>query len=158
MAVFSFLFSEDKGVKIKDAVSQCVVHDIAESLVGDITHKDKIPRTEKYERERRTVAFLQSLIPQDSPLESSWDDFETGKTFTGVVAKQLDQLDLGFQALIYELKLGKRLDEFFKSAERAHLCSELIEEIVNTREIGGSGALDPDALESLNNYYGLQIQ
>ncbi|KAM0362849.1 hypothetical protein ACHAO7_011079 [Fusarium culmorum] len=154
MAVLCFLLSDDGTVNIKHAVRGCVVHDIAESLVGDITYQDEIRREEKLARESHTIDFLQSQLPNHSPLKSSWDEFERGETLTDEIAKDLDRVDLGLQALIYEREEGKKLEEFFHSASRVKTCPGLVEEIKAKREIEGAGTLDPTKEQKLNEYYG----
>ncbi|RKK64417.1 hypothetical protein BFJ69_g16712 [Fusarium oxysporum] len=154
MAVLCFLLREDGDVNIQDAVRGCVVHDLAESLVGDITYKDGVGREEKLQRERDTLAFLQFQLLDDAPLMSSWDEFETAETPTGGIAKDLDKVDLAFQALDYEERMKVQLPEFFHSARRVKFCGGLIEEILKTRMIGASAELDPKKRRKLDNYYG----
>jgi putative hydrolases of HD superfamily len=154
MAALCFLLREEGGVKVQDAVRGCVVHDLAESVVGDITYKDGVDRGKKLERERDTLKFLQYQLLDDAPLMSSWVEFETAETPTGGIAKDLDKVDLAFQALDYEEKMKVQLPEFFHSALRVKFCGGLIEEILKTRKIGASAELDPEKRQKLDNYYG----
>ncbi|RBR05203.1 uncharacterized protein FIESC28_11413 [Fusarium coffeatum] len=154
MAVLCFILAENETVIIKYAVQACIVHDIAESLVGDITYRDGICREEKFARESHTIDFLQSQLPNHSPLKLSWDRFESGETLTYKIAKDLDRVDLGLQAYIYERRYGKKLEEFFHSASRVKTCPELVKEIKAKRVIEGVGTLDPTKEQKLNEYYG----
>jgi putative hydrolase of HD superfamily len=149
MACFCFLLSENHDAKIKNAVRGCIVHDIAESLVGDITHEDKIPKGKKPEYERNTVVFLQSLIPKDSPLRSSWEDFETGQSFTNAVTRDFDKIDLVIKASIYERKTNIPLNEFFVSAQRVVHFKDLVEQIND----GKTRAITSETEASLESYY-----
>ncbi|KAF9768435.1 hypothetical protein IL306_014275 [Fusarium sp. DS 682] len=154
MASYAFELSGDEDVIIENAVRGCIVHDLAESVVGDITYRDNIDKRVKHRRESLTMDFLQRQLEEDAPLKSSWDEFETAKTPTGRAANDLDNVDLAIQALVYAEETAKPLDEFFYSARRVIVSSELIQAIDEARSIRGSKELDPKTQRELDNYYG----
>ena len=49
---------------------------------------------------------------------SLFDEYETGSTPEAVFVKQLDKLDMGLQAKVYQQEQGIDLDEFITSAKQ----------------------------------------
>lgn len=116
-----------------------LVHDIAETLVGDITPFGGVSKQEKHRREWETIQYLSRLIaPYNEPfsieLLELWLDYEEIRTPEARYVKDIDKFELISQAWEYEQQFGwgHDLGEFYvarKSVvtpEIAALCDELI--------------------------------
>lgn len=89
-------------------LSLCLVHDLPEVRVGDLTPHDDC--STKAEDER---AAMFALAPEWIEL---FDEYEKGNSPEAQFVKQLDKLDMGLQAKVYQRKQGIALDEFIESA------------------------------------------
>jgi putative hydrolases of HD superfamily len=90
----------------------CLVHDLPEALVGDITPHDGVPRAEKYRREAEAAADLFA----DSPaLLRRWHEYADQRTPEARWVRQLDKLDMALQAHRYAAA-GADTAEFLRSA------------------------------------------
>ena len=83
----------------------CTVHDVAESLIGDITPLD--PRYISGEKQRIEESAVQDLGKRiggraGALFVSLWNEFEHGATPEADVARQIDKLEMIVQALEYE--------------------------------------------------------
>jgi putative hydrolase of HD superfamily len=107
---------------IVKVTKMCLFHDISESLVGDITPLDAVPKSEKHRREASTISFLSNRVLAGVPseLEAIWHEFEAGETPEARFAQDLDKIELLLQAVEYEqdAKGEKDLSSFFKVAEK----------------------------------------
>jgi len=155
---------------IVKVTKMCLFHDIAESLVGDITPMDAVPKSEKHRREASTISFLSDRVLAGVPseLEAVWHEFEAGETPEARFAQDLDKIELVLQAVEYEreAKGTKDLSSFFKVAEKIVLpeVMEWVNTILEERKImwvqlgktpvsEGQG-LGVDVIKQLDNYYG----
>jgi len=91
-------------------LSMCLVHDIAEIVVGDLTPHDDIRGEEKRRLEREA---MMKIAPQWVGL---FDEYEQGKTEEAQFVKTMDKLDMGLQAMNYQQQ-SLDLSEFIKSAQ-----------------------------------------
>jgi len=91
----------------------CVVHDLVEVRVGDITPHDGISRAEKT---RREASAATSLFADHPALHALWTEYETGTSAEARFVHQLDKLDMGLQARAYADEADTT--EFLASAHR----------------------------------------
>ena len=89
-------------------LSLCIVHDVPEVRVGDLTPHDDT--TSKAEDEHKA---MQKLAPEWLAL---FEEYELGQTPEAKFVKQLDKLDMALQAEIYQSEHGISLEEFIESA------------------------------------------
>ena len=93
-------------------LKMCLIHDIGESIIGDITPVDDVTPEEKYKRE---VEAINEIFSQSNFIEL-WKEFEAKETPESIFVNDLDKLDLLLQALKYKNELGKSTSEFTQSA------------------------------------------
>ena len=86
----------------------CLVHDLPEVEVGDLTPHDDI--SSKSEDEHRA---MKRLAPQWLEL---FEEYEAQITEEAKFVKYLDKLDMALMARIYEDSQGLDLGEFIESA------------------------------------------
>lgn len=96
-------------------VKMAIVHDLGETVTGDIVigrwgKVDKELQKNKYKMEGDAIRKMF----QDSPeYIDVFEEMLEKKTKTAKIFKQLDKLEMAFQALEYEQEQGKDLTEFF---------------------------------------------
>ncbi|CRK30751.1 hypothetical protein BN1708_015854 [Verticillium longisporum] len=102
-------------------VKMCLVHDLAETVVGDITPADGVSREEKTHREEAAMHWMTTHWGDfGREVHHLWIEFEAGLTPEGEFAQDLDKLEMMLQALEYErdAELAVDLGEFFAVAGR----------------------------------------
>ena len=104
-----------------------LVHDMAESLVGDITPVDGVAKSEKSRREAETMDYLcHSLlgnVHDGAPgrqIRDVWQEYEYGETLESKFVHDVDKMELLLQMLEYERSHEGRVDlaEFSRVAKR----------------------------------------
>ena len=98
-----------ENLDLSKVLSMCLVHDVAEIVVGDLTPHDAIKGQEKHELER---AGMLKIAPQWIEL---FDEYEQGTSKEAQFVKTMDKLDMGLQAMNYQNQ-GLDLNEFISSA------------------------------------------
>jgi putative hydrolase of HD superfamily len=91
-------------------LSLCLIHDLPEVIVGDLTPLDD--RTTKSEDEH---AAMLSLAPQWVAL---FEEYEAGSSKEAVFVHRLDKLDMALQAGLYTMETGLDLQAFVESARQ----------------------------------------
>lgn len=119
MSIASMLIT-DKSVDTSKCVKISAIHDIAESLVGDITPFDKVDKVEKHRRELLTITYLSDLIKNydttvGEEILEYWLDYEEIRTPEARYVKDIDKFEMLLQCFEYEkeFKGTKRLDQFW---------------------------------------------
>ncbi|MBW0556728.1 hypothetical protein O181_096443 [Austropuccinia psidii MF-1] len=107
MAMLAMLCEKDSQLDLSKCVMLALVHDLAESVVGDITPLDGISREEKHRREAAAIEhFTTQLLPAESAaasrLKNLWHEYEAGQSREAKFVKDLDRFELCLQAVEYE--------------------------------------------------------
>ncbi|KAL8950535.1 MAG: hypothetical protein Q9183_007518 [Haloplaca sp. 2 TL-2023] len=121
-----------------------LVHDIAESLVGDLTPLDNVPKAEKHRREELTIEYLTSskLLPPflastaGTTIREAWHEYEENETLEAKYVHDIDKLELLLQMVEYERRERGRVDlgEFVWVSEQVRLeemkawCEDVLKE------------------------------
>ncbi|KAL8455733.1 hypothetical protein Emag_000458 [Eimeria magna] len=73
-----------------------LVHDLAESIVGDLTPHDNVNSTEKRKLERNALEQIcSSLVPERSAeIQALWEEYENGQTPEAQLVKDADKLEM----------------------------------------------------------------
>lgn len=103
------------GLDIGRCIKMCLIHDMAESLVGDITPVDGVPKVEKNRREASTMDYItKTLLGNVSggsaghDIRNIWQEYEDSKTPESLFVHDVDKLELLLQMVEYE-KRGRVL-------------------------------------------------
>lgn len=90
-------------------MKMCLIHDMAESLVGDITPVDGVSKPEKSRREAETISFLSSSLLGNvyggvpgRELAEIWHEYEESKTLEAKFVHDVDKMELLLQMYEYE--------------------------------------------------------
>jgi putative hydrolase of HD superfamily len=79
-----------------------LLHETGESLIGDITPWDNISDEEKSQIEKEAVNKILGQLPDGERLISLWEEFENASSAEGRFVRQLDKLEMGLQAEIFQ--------------------------------------------------------
>lgn len=117
MALIALYLSENKDEKydFDKVIKLSLCHDLAESVIGDITPHDKTYN--KKNLKEKEIMNTMAKECQFSQIASLFDEYEQNITPEAKLANDLDKLDMFIQALDYEQKHpDKDLSEFKSSA------------------------------------------
>ncbi|KAG0227969.1 HD domain-containing protein 2 [Mortierella sp. GBA43] len=108
MSIMALLIDEKTaGVDKNRCIKMAIVHDLAESLVGDITPYDGVTVEDKHTREKaRWTAQAQEI-------SALWEEYEAAATPEALLVKDFDKFEMIVQALEYEQSEGAELEQFF---------------------------------------------
>jgi putative hydrolase of HD superfamily len=104
-----------------------LIHDMAESLVGDITPVDPVSKEEKSRRESETMDYIcTNLLGKFSgglngqEVRKIWQEYEDSKTAESLFVHDVDKIELLLQMVEYERasKCEKDLGEFTWVAQK----------------------------------------
>ncbi|KAJ1659972.1 hypothetical protein IWQ61_001036 [Dispira simplex] len=119
MSIMAMLI-DDPQLKRDHCIKMCLVHDLAESLVGDITPYQGISNQEKHLREAQAMGQLCDLIKESAvskEMMALWREYEACETAEAQLVKDLDKFEMIVQAFEYEQSDEKSLDSFFQSTQ-----------------------------------------
>lgn len=140
MSIMSWIFSSS-DIDLNKCIKMSLIHDIAESLVTDITPDDLIPKDEKIAREFKTINYLLSLINNfncsfANEILDLWMEYEENASLEAKYVKDLDKYEMIQQAWEYE-KISNfkfNLTDFYHSineisnAKIKEVCEKIIKE------------------------------
>ena len=109
MAVLALKLCPDH-LNLEHVLKLCLVHDLPEVVVGDLTPQDDVSTKSADER-----AAMEQLAPEWVPL---FDEYEQQTTPEAVFVKSLDKLDMALQAKVYMTRSDLDLSEFIESARK----------------------------------------
>ena len=103
----SVLGEEVEGVDLYRAVQICLVHDLAESITGDIDSYrivlGEITKEQKHQMEEKAMNSIKDKLPDvGQKIYDLWEEFEEHKTPEAKYAQALDKIE----ALIHLLNVG----------------------------------------------------
>eukprot|EP01130_Rhizamoeba_saxonica_P018335 TRINITY_DN9129_c0_g1_i1.p1 TRINITY_DN9129_c0_g1~~TRINITY_DN9129_c0_g1_i1.p1 ORF type:complete len:186 (+),score=39.38 TRINITY_DN9129_c0_g1_i1:77-634(+) len=114
MAIFS-MFITDEDIDRNKCLKLSIVHDMAESIAGDITPHCNVTKQEKYALEYNAMNEIKSTLNSaiGEELFDLWMEYETGESPEAKIVKQIDKLEMILQADQYEKKQNMCLSEFY---------------------------------------------
>ncbi|MFC1503936.1 HD domain-containing protein [Spirochaetota bacterium] len=113
-----FISKHDKKINIEKVLKMCILHDIPECVLGDITPYDGMTREEKEKREKTVLADLLKNI-NDKEYINLWDELSMNKSPEAILVNQTDKFEMALQAYEYKEKYkDKNLFEFIKYADK----------------------------------------
>ena len=79
-----------------------LLHETGECIIGDLTPWDNLTDEEKSRMELEAVEKILGQLPESERLISLWKEFEYETSAEGIFVRQLDKLEMGLQAEIYD--------------------------------------------------------
>jgi len=136
MCALAMLLSDMLGLDAEKAMKMVILHDLAESIVGDYMPGD-ITEKQKIAKETNAMKSILVGLPKNikSEYEKIWLEYLQNRTDVARFVHRVDKLEMALQAAQYE-KQGhdsRVLASFFKSA-RAAVGEEgdIVSEILNS--------------------------
>lgn len=137
-----------RGLDMHKCMKMCLIHDMAESLVGDITPVDGVAKPEKSRREAETMDYITGgllgnvwggdgkSVAED--IRAVWQEYEDSETLESHFVHDVDKMELVLQMVEYEKRGERKLDlgEFAWVATRLVLdeTKAWAEELLKERE------------------------
>lgn len=106
-------------------IRMVLVHEIGEVYTGDLIPSDGVPPEEKHRLEREAVWKVVGKLPHGAEYLALWEEFEETQSPEARLVRQLDRLEMAFQASVYEHSGMGDLGEFFATTDQA-----LVDEIL----------------------------
>ena len=136
MCAVAMLLSDMLGLDTERAVKMAILHDLAESVVGDYMPGDVTTR-QKLAQEKKAMKAILAGLPRKarSEYEKIWLEYLEKKTEVAKFVHRVDKLEMALQAGQYagEGYDGNLLAPFFESAKRAvGDKSDVVSEILNS--------------------------
>ena len=112
---------------IGKCTKMALIHDMAESIVGDITPIDGVTKSEKSRRETETMDYLcKGLLgnvdggAHGKLIRNVWQEYEDAETMESKFVHDVDKIELLLQMIEYERSHEARIDlsEFSHVAKR----------------------------------------
>ncbi|PFH46210.1 hypothetical protein AMATHDRAFT_77776 [Amanita thiersii Skay4041] len=110
------------NLDIPKCVMMCIVHDLAEAQVGDITPHEGLTKEEKLKLETEAMRnFVHDMLhssPAAQRIYALWKEYEDGQTSEAKFVKDLDRFEMASQGKTfeYEERHGVNLQGFFDSS------------------------------------------
>ncbi|XP_013414709.1 HD domain-containing protein 2 [Lingula anatina] len=121
MAVMTLALGDNDGINRDRCLKLALVHDMAESLVGDITPACGISKEEKHRKEKDAMNHITSLLPGDIGTEviDLWMEYEQQTSKEAAYVKDIDRFEMILQAYEYEREQSRpgELQDFFDSTK-----------------------------------------
>jgi putative hydrolase of HD superfamily len=122
MCAMAMLLSDMLGLDTQKAMKMVILHDLAESIVGDYMPGDVTAR-EKLAQEKNAMKSILSGLPRKtkSEYEKIWAEYLQNKTDVARFVHRIDKLEMALQANHYAKQgyADKLLAPFFESARTA---------------------------------------
>ena len=118
-AMMSMVLSDLSGLDTEKIIKMALLHDLAESVVGDIT-PDKIKGERKINIENKAMIQILENLPSNVSQQYIvlWNDFQKNSSKEANLLHEIDKLEMAFQAKFYldEGISKEKLRSFFKTA------------------------------------------
>lgn len=121
MCAIGMTLSDIMGLDTERVLRMIILHDLAESLVGDYM-PGEITARKKIGQEKKAMKKILSCLPAKAKktCEKAWLEYLQGKTEEARFVHRIDKLEMALQADRYRKKRkAKSLDQFFASARKA---------------------------------------
>ena len=118
MTVMSMVLSDLKNMKTEKILRMSLIHDWAESKIGDFMPGEITPER-KTELEEHAMAEILEMLPLSIKEEyyNLWDEYKENSSIESRFVHELDKLEMALQAKIYEKECEpEKLKPFIISA------------------------------------------
>jgi len=115
-------------------MKMCLIHDMAESLVGDITPVDGVAKPEKSRREATTMDYItQNLLGSiyggksnaGEEIKAIWQEYEDSETLESIYVHDIDKVELLLQMVEYE-KRAREQGQVLDLGEFAYVMTKIV--------------------------------
>ena len=119
VTAMSMVLSDLEGLNTEKIIKMALLHDLAESIIGDIT-PNTITNDEKILKENQAMKQILKNLPDkiaESYLEI-WNDYQNNSSQESSLLHDIDKLEMAFQAKLYQENgvTKEKLLTFFNTA------------------------------------------
>ena len=118
-SVMSMILSDLEGLNTEKIVRMALLHDLAESVIGDIT-PNNMARDEKIKKENIAMKEILQNLPNKTAESyfKTWNDYQKKSSEEAKLLHDIDKLEMAFQAKFYQDKgiPREKLQTFFYTA------------------------------------------
>ena len=122
-AMLALFEGERRGWNVETLLKLALLHDLEESITGDLTPEDKKRRGAARVRRERSLAVGRLLLTFPARSRASyrrlWRDLRMSRTREARLVHQLDKIELALQARAYSRQTRKAVSDFYRSARVA---------------------------------------
>jgi putative hydrolase of HD superfamily len=122
MCAMAMLLADMLGLDTRRAMKMVILHDLAESVVGDYMPGD-VSANQKLAKEKNAMKSILAGLPRKArgEYEKIWLEYLQNKTQVARFVHRIDKLEMALQANQYAKQgyAGKLLSPFFESAKTA---------------------------------------
>lgn len=126
----AMIISQMQGLDTAKIVKMSLLHDLAESKIGDFT-PDEISREKKNRLENNAMKKIIKNLPEQlvDEYQGIWDEFVSCQTKEAIFVHEIDKLEMVFQAKKYNSNGNpkEKIQTFINSAENEIKNKELRE-------------------------------
>ena len=130
--VMSMILSDLEGLNSEKIIRMALLHDLAESVIGDIT-PDHIAKNEKISKENLAMKQILKNLPSKivEPYFEIWNEYQENTSQEANLVHDIDKLEMAFQAKFYQDNgiSNEKLQTFFDTAKMGiknkNLCNIL---------------------------------
>jgi 5'-deoxynucleotidase YfbR-like HD superfamily hydrolase len=119
--VISMILSDLEGLNTEKIVKMALLHDLAESIIGDII-PDNIAKNEKVRKENIAMKQILKNLPNKiaEPYFEIWIEYQKNSSQESRLLHDIDKLEMAFQAKFYQNKgiSKEKLQTFFNTAKK----------------------------------------
>jgi putative hydrolase of HD superfamily len=130
MAMMGMIFSDLEDYNTEKILKIILLHDLAESIIGDITPQ-QILKEKKIELENNAMEEILSNLPDmlQKQYMVLWMEYQLNHSKEAQLVHQIDKLEMALQANIYsnEGHSEESLDSFFNTAKNEITNPKLVE-------------------------------
>ncbi len=119
MAIIGMVLSDSKNYDTEKILKMILLHDLAESVTGDIT-PDKKPKNEKIILENKIMKDILANLPKSIQIQyfKIWEEYQENESLDAKFVHQVDKFEMAIQAKIYQKQTSfEKTRVFFESAK-----------------------------------------
>jgi putative hydrolase of HD superfamily len=120
MAIMGMIFSDLGNYNTEKILKTILLHDLAESVIGDIT-PEQISKKEKNKLENKAIKSIFGKLPSSLQKQYSllWREYQANNSKEARIVHQLDKIEMALQAKIYskEGHSKEKLSSFLNSVK-----------------------------------------
>ncbi len=127
------VLSDLQKLDTQKVLKMSLLHDIAESITGDLTPED-ISKNEKIELENKTIDKILSNLPDDLAKNylTIWNEYNENISNEAKLVHEVDKLEMVIQALSYANDgIEKEKLEPFLNSAKSQINSKQLKEILD---------------------------
>jgi putative hydrolase of HD superfamily len=115
MSTIAMVLADLQKLDTHKVLKMCLIHDIAESITGDLTPED-ISKSEKIELENKTINKILSNLPEDLAKNylAIWNEYNEKTTDEAKLVHEVDKLEMVIQGQINSKQLNEILDKLLQ--------------------------------------------